>query len=216
LLELGIGRPEQWHVIPLGLELDRHFAVRDRSGAVRDELGLGGDDLLVGMVGRLVPIKDPETMLRAFALVPDAHLAVIGDGELRERTEALARQLGIADRVHHLGWRFDMPAVLADLDLVALSSRNEGTPLTIIEAAACGVPAVATDVGGVASVVRDGATGLLVPPEDPVALAAALGELLGDEARRRELGHAARDAAGRYRAERLVGDVSALYRSLLA
>lgn len=215
LLELGIGRPEQWRVIPLGLELDRHLAVDGHSGVLRDELGLDDDALLVGMVGRLVPIKDPATMLRAFARVPDAHLAVVGDGELREQTEALADELGIADRVHHLGWRFDMPAVLADLDLVALSSRNEGTPLTIIEAAACGVPAVATDVGGVAAVVRHGETGLLVPAEDPEALAEAIRSLLGDPPRRRQLGQAARVASDRYGAGRLLADVAGLYRELL-
>jgi glycosyltransferase involved in cell wall biosynthesis len=214
LLAMGIGRPEQWRVVPLGLDLDRHFSTSGRSGALRQELGLGDDQPLVGLVGRLAPIKDPTVAIDAVAGLDGVHLAIVGDGELRDEVAAHVERRGLVDRVHLLGWRLDIPAVMADLDLAVLSSRNEGTPVALIEAAACGVPAVAADVGGVATVVVDGETGLLVPSEDPGALGEGIAALLADGGRRAAMGAAARVHARRFAADRLVDDVRELYRSL--
>jgi glycosyltransferase involved in cell wall biosynthesis len=119
--------------------------------------------------------------------------------------------MGLSQRVHFLGWRRDLDAVYADLDIVALTSLNEGTPVALIEAMASGRPVVATAVGGVADVVADGETGLLVPSQDAPACARAvlpLREWLGREGRAR--------AMARYGSERLVGDVRRLYEKLLA
>jgi len=140
-----------------------------------------------------------------------------GDGPLRPRLEAAARGAGLADRAHFLGWWEDLPALYADLDVVALTSRNEGTPVCLLEAMAAGVPVVATAVGGVGDVVRHGETGLLVPPGDPGALAAAMAALLGDPERRSSLGLAGRRAAyPAYDVKTLIARVEALYRELAA
>lgn len=216
LLDLGIGRPEQYRVIPLGLDLDRHLAVTEPSGALRSAIGLPADALLAAVVGRLVPIKDHVTLFDAVRRVPDVHLAVLGGGELEDDLRRRVDALGLASRVHFVGWWHDMPAALADIDLAVLSSRNEGTPVALIEAAACGVGAVATDVGGVRTVVEDDVTGLVVPAGDPVAFADAMSALLGDDARRAAMGAAARDRARSFTADRLERDIRALYAELLA
>lgn len=215
LLDLRIGTPDRYRVIPLGLDLDAHRRVSAPSGALRAQLGLADDVPLVGCVGRLVPIKDVPTLLDAIAAVPDAHLAVVGDGELRAELEARSTTLGLERRVHFTGWWHDVPSLMADLDVVALSSRNEGTPVALIEAGACARAVVATDVGGVRSVVEDGVTGLVVPQQDPPALAGAISALLADPARRAAMGAAGRIASARFDQDRLVEDIRALYDEVL-
>lgn len=216
LLELGIGDPDRFHVIPLGLDLRTHLQVAGPSGVLRERLGLGPDVPLVGILGRLAPIKDHATLLDAMARVPDAHLAVLGDGECRDEVVGRVAAAGLGDRVHLVGWWHDIPAAMADLDVVALSSRNEGTPVSLIEAAACGRATVATDVGGVRSVVTDDVHGLVVPAGDAAALAAAIDALLGDPVRRTAMGAAARRDVGRFSDDRLVADITALYAALRA
>ena len=215
LLQLGIGRPGQFHVIPLGIDLSAYLAVGEADGAFRRRLGIGPATPLIGTVGRLVPIKDVSSLLQVMTRLPDAHLAVVGDGELRSRLEGEARALGVAGRTHFLGWVTDvveMAGVLADVDVVALTSRNEGTPVALIEAAAAGRPAVATNVGGVALVVVDGVTGYLARPGDVEQVAELLQRLLADPLSRRRMGDTARRlAADRFGQERLLADVRALY-----
>jgi glycosyltransferase involved in cell wall biosynthesis len=140
---------------------------------------------------------------------------VIGDGELRNALESLATELGIAGRVHFTGWILNVAEVMSDADVVVLASRNEGTPVSLIEAAAAGTPVVATDVGGVSSVVEHGRTGLLVRPGDSSALAAAISRLVADPATAREFGVEARQVAQRFSAERLVADIRSIYAELL-
>lgn len=216
LLGLGIGHPSQIEVVSLGLDLAGFLAVDQPSGTLRRALRLAREVPLVGIVGRLVPIKDHVTAFKALCEVPHAHLAVIGDGERRRQLEAAVVDLGIAHRVHFLGWSFDLPALVSDLDVVLLTSRNEGTPVALIEAGAAARAVVATDVGGVRSVVEDGRTGLLVPSGDAHAAANAIARLLENADLRRRLGEAARervrDAFGR---ERLLADMRALYDDLL-
>jgi glycosyltransferase involved in cell wall biosynthesis len=192
LLDLGVGRSDQYQVIPLGLDLAPFFAVTpDREGPLRRHLGLTATTPLLGALARLEPVKDHATLLRAMVRLPEAHLAVLGDGALRGELERLAVDLGIERRVHFLGWRQDVPAVLAELDVVALTSRHEGTPVTLIEAAAAGVPVVATDVGGVSQVVVHDRTGSLAPAGDIDTVARELARLVRDETTRRRLGVAA-------------------------
>ena len=219
LLDLGIGKPGQYRVIPLGIDLTPLLAVgrdAERPARLRSALGLGRDVPLVGVLGRLVPVKDHATLFEALAATPDVHLAVLGDGELRPSLEALARQLGIADRTHFTGWWDDVADALADLDVVALSSRNEGTPVALIEALAAGTPVVSTDVGGVRHVVQHSETGWLCRPGDPAALAALLHQALAnrdvavgmaEEGRRR--------VAERFGSARMIADHVALYQELL-
>jgi glycosyltransferase involved in cell wall biosynthesis len=135
LLDLGVGRPAQYRVVPLGFDLAPLLATSSpggTSGRLRASLGLAVTVPLVGTVGRLVPVKDHATLFSAVAAVPGRHLAVLGDGELRASLEALAHELRIADRTHFTGWWEDIPSALVDLDVVALSSRNEGTPVALI------------------------------------------------------------------------------------
>jgi len=207
-------------VVP-GVELAAFLEVPSETppstGSLRKALGVQAGTRLVGMVGRLVPVKDHLTAFRALEHLPEVHLALIGDGELRQALSAEAGRLGIGPRVHFTGWVEDVPAVLAELDVVVLSSRNEGTPLALIEAAAAARPVVATNVGGVASVVVDGRTGCLVPPSRPEALAAALRRLLDDPAERLRLGEAARaHAVRRFGDGRMVQETVDLYRTLLS
>jgi glycosyltransferase involved in cell wall biosynthesis len=171
---------------------------------------------LVGIVGRLVPIKDVHTAISAIAELDAVHLAVVGDGELRNELEEFARGTGAAARVHFTGWRHDVAETLSELDVAVLTSRNEGTPVALIEASAVGVPAVATEVGGVRSGVDDGRTGLLVPPGDAGAVARNVTQLLVDPASRTRMGTAARDhVRDRFGAERLLADIKAFYKDLL-
>jgi glycosyltransferase involved in cell wall biosynthesis len=219
LVRLGVARRDRFEVIPLGLDLSA-FAELDRAAGrdLRGSLGIGEDEVVLGFVGRLVPIKRVDLLLRAFARARgsvELRLLVVGDGELRQQLEGLARELGVADAVSFLGYRRDLPAIAAATDIAVLASANEGTPVSLIEAAAGGRPAVATRVGGVTDVVTP-ETGVVVEPGDADALAGAIAALAGDRAWRERLGNAAREhAVRRYSAERLVADVDALYDRLL-
>ena len=179
---------------------------------VRAELGVG-DACLVGTVARLAPEKNHVGLVAAMAplLGPSVHLAIVGDGPERA---AIERAIAPALRpfVHLTGARHDVPALLSAFDLFALSSTTEGLPLAVPEAMAAGLPVVATAVGGLPSVLREGITGLLVPAGDEAALGRALGALIADPARRERLGRAARDdAAARFSLARVVDAYEALY-----
>ncbi len=215
LLDLGIGRLQQYRVIPLGLDLSSFLAIQAPTGRLRSALGLGNDVALVGAIGRLVAIKDLETLFAALQHLGAVHLAVIGDGELRPYLEGRARAMGIADRVHFTGWWPDVPGAVSDLDVVALTSRNEGTPVSLIEAAAAGCPVVATRVGGVARTVEDGVTGYLARPGDSRQIADQISHLLAHSEIRRRMGQAGRRLAReRFGHQRLLTDIAALYSEL--
>ena len=219
LLRLGIGTPERLVVIPLGLNLDPFLRCEDLRGQLRTELGLQPDTLLVGSVARLVPIKAHDVFLKAAAKVcvrfPQSRFLLVGDGERLAELQLLVERLGLREQVIFLGWRQDLDRVLADLDLVVLTSRNEGSPVCLIEAMAAARPVVATRVGGVGDVVDDGITGSLVAADKPEDVADAIVELLGDEKRRRAMGEAARERVPRFGIDRLVSDIDRLYGNLL-
>ena len=219
LLDLGVGKPEQYRVVPLGLDLGQLLEVGapgGPAGKLRSAIGLPTEVALIGVLGRLVPIKDHSTLFHAMLEVPEAHLAVLGDGELRSSLESLARALHIADRVHFMGWWLDVATALADVDVVALSSRNEGTPVALIEALAASRPVVASNVGGVRHVVQDGETGSLCPAGDAVALGQLLSRALNDLATAARMAtEGRRRVAERFGADRMVADHLALYQELL-
>jgi glycosyltransferase involved in cell wall biosynthesis len=218
LVSLGIAPGDKIVEIPLGLDLDqfRELPARDEAVAA---LGLPPDARYVTIVARLVPIKDLPTFLRALANVtaslPDVRGLVVGDGPERAAVERVARDLGLGDRCRFVGWRADLPNVYAASDLVVLSSLNEGSPVSVIEAMAAGRAVVATAVGGVPDVVRE-SSGILVPAGDHRELGAAIIALLADPGRRAELGRNGRGLAlGHYGSERLVADIDRLYVDLL-
>jgi len=219
LLDLGIGKPAQYRVVPLGFDLASLLAVGAPGGPVgrlRAVLGIAENVPLAGTLGRLVPVKDHATLFSAVASVPGLHLAVLGDGELRATLEALAHELGISDRTHFTGWWTDVPSALADLDVVVLSSRNEGTPVALIEALAASRPVVATDVGGVRHVVQDGETGWLCAAGDAAGLARLLRQVIAQPEASGRLAEAGRlRVAERFGYERLLAEHRSLYEELL-
>ncbi len=221
LVRLRVAPRERFEVVPLGLDLDALLALpAGRSGDLRAELGLSDEEVLVVSMGRLVDIKRLDVLLEAVARARGAGaplaLALVGGGPLREELVALAARLDIGDHVRFLGYRTDVARILAGADVAALSSDNEGTPVALIEAAAAGLPLVATDVGGVSEVLTAG-SGTLVASGDDEALGKALAGLAFDPGLRARQGAAARaHVASRYTAERLVRDIDTLYASLLA
>ncbi|MEV4247598.1 glycosyltransferase [Streptosporangium canum] len=212
LLGAGIGRPEQYVVIAPGVRLG---PVPDR-GTARAALGLPPDAPVVAYVGRLTQVKRPDrfvaTARAVLRRVPDCHFVVCGGGELREQVE---RDVGpFRHAFHLLGWRKDVETVYSAADVVLLTSDNEGTPLTLIEAGMAGTPAVSTRVGSVAEIVRDGQTGLLAGTT-AAELAEHVVRLLSDPALAHRMGEEARRwTRASFTVERLVADTEALYRSL--
>jgi glycosyltransferase involved in cell wall biosynthesis len=240
ILRYGVGRPEQMVRIPLGLELEPFLAAETQRGALRRELGIAAHTPLAGIVARLVPVKAHSLFLEAARRVavsqPETEFLIVGDGELREPLEELALSLGFAvvshsagrtplsrcppaarGVVHFLGLRSDMPAIYADLDLLVLCSRNEGLPVTIIEALAAARPVVSTEVGAVRDLVIPGETGRLVPTGDAAALAQAMREQLNDRRNAEAMARRGRShVASRFSIDRLEEDLRRLYRDLAA
>ena len=181
-------------VVPNGINL-RRFDHADRL-AFRRELGIGGDTLLVGAVGRLLPVKGHAELLEAVGALArdgvDVHCAIVGSGELEQQLRATASRLGIGERAHFTGQRADIPNILAALDIFAMPSQWEGLPMALLEAMALARPVVATAVGSIPEVVVDGQTGRLVPAGDRSALTEALRELAATPAFRARLGTSAR------------------------
>ena len=223
LVELGVARADRFVVIPYGFDLEERVdAEGNGREEARAELGVGNGAFLVGYVGRLTAIKRPLDHVRTVRALAeservDAQLVLVGDGEERVPAEALARELGIAERCRFLGYRSELAPLYAAFDALLLTSANEGTPVAAIEALAAGRPVVATRVGGVPQVVDEGETGLLAAPGDVAALAGALAELARDPDRRQAMGRlGAERVRTRYGLDRMVDRIEALYRELLA
>ena len=219
LIALGVGRADQYTTVPLGFDLAPLVQAERRRGELRAELGLGAAPL-VGIVARLVPIKAHEVFLAAAARIhaaqPAARFLVVGDGERRQALEQQVDVLGLRPVTHFLGWRADLDRLYADLDVVVLTSRNEGSPVALIESMAAGVPVVSTAVGGVADVVADGTSGLLAAMDDDEAVARHVLTLLDDRDRAAAMGRNGRArVVATYSADRLVADIEALYDRLL-
>jgi glycosyltransferase involved in cell wall biosynthesis len=221
LVGLGVAPRERFEVVRLGLDLSAFAGDGDREArraALRAQWGVGCEEQVVTLVARLVPIKRVDRFLAMAALLrdrPDTRFVVVGDGELREQLQASEPARALGDRVVWAGFRRDVPDVCFASDVVVLTSDNEGTPVSLIEAQAAAVPVVSTSVGGVRSVVLDGSSGLLA--DEPEALAAAVGSLLDDPARAAAMAARGREhVLATFGVERLVDDLDRLYRRLLA
>ncbi|HEY2374045.1 MAG TPA: glycosyltransferase [Gaiellaceae bacterium] len=219
LVRLGVARDYKIWVIRLGLDLAGRTATDPQARArVRESLGIPDDRFVVAWLGRMTEIKRTDDLLRAFALLRerrDAHLLLVGDGPLRPQLEQLAAKLAVADRCHFVGYQSDIADFLQASDAVALTSANEGTPVSLIEALAAGKPVVTTDVGGVRDVVELD-SGVVVQPGDIDAVADGLELLAGDPELRDRLGATGRGRVlERYSVPRLVDDIDSLYRLLL-
>lgn len=195
-------------VVPNGVDIER-FQPRPRSESLRRELGLPPTAPVAGIVAALRPEKNHELFLRVAARVrsqvPEARFLIVGDGIERTKLEHLSRELNLTDRVLFLGTRPDIADLLAQMDVHVLTSRMEANPVSILEAMACGKPAVAPAVGSIPETVVDGVTGLLAPPGNEAALAVCVTALLNDPLRAAALGRAGRERVVKhYSLERMV------------
>jgi glycosyltransferase involved in cell wall biosynthesis len=220
LVGFGVARPERFVVVPYGFDLpawgDADERARER---IRAELGLGDETFAIGWAGRLTAIKRPLDLVRTLRAVVDAGidavLVLVGDGELRHESEALARELGVAERTRFAGFQQRVREWYAAVDVSLLTSANEGTPVVAIESLAAGRPVVATRAGGTGTVVRDGESGFLLEIGDVEGLARRLVELARDPELRRRLGErGAADVRERFATARMADEIDAVYERL--
>jgi glycosyltransferase involved in cell wall biosynthesis len=222
LVALGVAPRERFVVIRLGIELDERVAPeQDGRAESRRYLGIPGDRFAVGWIGRMTAVKRTDDVLVAFKRLRDggvdAVLCMVGDGPDRLQLEQRAHELGVARNTVFLGYQEDVAPLYAAFDALVLPSGNEGTPVSVIEALAAELPVVATRVGGVPDVVRDGEDGYLVEAGATDDLADRLAQLARDPALRARMGKQGRERVlPRYAVDRLVDDVDELYRSLLS
>lgn len=223
---------EKIKVIPLGLDLDKFQEHKDiKRAAFRSKYLIADDEIAIGIIGRIVPIKNHSLFVAAIArLKAQSHqklrFIIVGDGDMRAQTEMELAALQIdyayfpsenrAAQAICTSWLTEMDVVFAGLDIVALTSHNEGTPVSLIEAQAAGKPVVSTNVGGVADVVLQNQTGFITPPGDTESFAEALLQLCENENKRQEFGLAGQHyVKERYSYQRLVRDMSNYYEGLM-
>jgi glycosyltransferase involved in cell wall biosynthesis len=225
-----VGKSGQFHVIPLGIDLDES---RGQASSLRAELGATDDEVLIGIVGRLCEVKNHEMFIEAAARLSGpqadrplrARFVVIGDGHLRPRLEARARDLGLAEKIIFTGFRPDVASLYSGLDIVAVTSLNEGTPLGLIEAMSAGRAVASTEVGGVGDILGERQTspdnftiwdhGVSAPSRETAAFADGLRYLIERPALRREMGERGREfVEARLSKQRLIRDIEQLYRGL--
>jgi glycosyltransferase involved in cell wall biosynthesis len=220
LVELGVAPREKFAVIRLGIPLEERLADASEDSDYRRLYGIPRGAFVVGWVGRMTGVKDTGAVLEivraARAQGVDAVLCMVGDGPDRERLEQLAHELGIARSCYFVGYQEDVAGYYRLFDAFLLTSVNEGTPVSAIEALASGTPVVANRVGGVPDVVRDGVDGFLVETGAGEAAAGRIAELAADARLRARMGKTGRERVlERYAVTRLVDDVDRLYRALL-
>ncbi len=220
LVGLGVAPAEKFAVVRLGIDLQQRVGSTVDPAELRRRLGIGSERFVVGWFGRMTAVKrtcdlvDALVALRARGV--DACLLLVGDGNDREALESYAKERGVARDLYLLGYQKDVSDWWAVADAVVLTSANEGTPVTIIEALAAGRPIVSTEVGGVADVVRDGVDGFLTAVGDAEAMASCLADLAADPGLGTRLGESGRcRVLDRYSVTRLVDDADRLYRALL-
>jgi len=227
----GVGDPAQFNIVPLGIDFDE---IAVKRGDLRREIRAGEDEVIVGSVGRLCEVKNQALLLDAAALLlrdrdpgtPRIRFVIVGDGELRGQLEEHARRLGIEDSIIFCGFREDAAAIYSDFDLAVLTSTNEGTPLTLVEAMAAGRPVVATEVGGVVDILGERLNragrisiweqGITAGSGDADGIAEALAYLIERPDTRAEMGSRGRlYVHAQLSRKRLIRDIEALYQELL-
>ncbi|HBO43929.1 MAG TPA: glycogen synthase [Planctomycetaceae bacterium] len=208
-------------VIYNGIDVEHFRQACGERDSVRAELGISNAACVVGTVGRLSEVKRQDVLIRAFAHVrhtmPESRLLLVGDGPARAELGRLVESLGLVDHVIFAGYRADRERCLAAMDVFALTSDSEGTPLSLLEAWAAGLPVAVTEVGGLPELVKDGVTGMIVPPREPETLATALLCVLSDGGLRRRLSEAGgREARSRFDRRVMAEQYAREYASLLA
>lgn len=214
-----VAPPDQIEVIPLGFDLGRLATLKRHEGSFRAQYHIPDSAPLVGIVGRLVPIKNHDLFLQAARIVheqlSDAFFVIVGDGERRAELVELVQTLGLADCVRFTSWIADVPPIYSALDALVLSSNNEGLPVSLIEAMAAGVPVVSTKVGGVPDLLDGGRFGAVMPPGDTQGMAAAIIRALTDPAAQATAEEARAITLQRYDIRHSVAQTDALYRRLV-
>lgn len=209
-------------LIPNGIDLDRISGLP--SGAEKDNLrrryGLGADSQVIGIIGRLSPVKGHRYLLLALAEListkPKIHCLIVGDGDLRAKLIKLAKTLNIVDHISFLEATPKTQLPLAVMGCFVLPSLQEGLGLAILEAMAMGLPVVASDVGGIYTLIKDGQNGFLVPPADPSALAKAIGKLLDDEGLAKRMGQAGQRMVQRkFSLDKMVRQIEGVYKDIV-
>ncbi|HEU4472371.1 MAG TPA: glycosyltransferase [Flavisolibacter sp.] len=230
--EFRIAPKEKFRVVPLGFDLDRfQTGQEEKRKKFRAEFNVSDDEIAIGIIGRLVPVKNHYLFMKAIKHVFDhtgrkVRAFIIGDGETRADLENVAKEVGInystersAEHHHPLvftSWRSDVDVINAGLDIICLTSFNEGTPVSLIEAQAANKPIVSTRVGGIADIVLEGETGLLADIQDTEGFSNHLLRLVEDDGLRHRLGaNSRKHVLERFSYQRLVSDMSHLYHELL-
>lgn len=231
--QFGIGKSEQFEIIKLGIDLDKFSQADAKRNFLRDEIGVKDDEILVGFVGRLTEIKNVSLLLKAAKIyaenarkdLPNVKFIIIGDGNLREKLKAESADLGLENIVKFIGNRTDSDVFYAGLDIVALTSLNEGTPLSLIEAMANSKPVISTSVGGVIDLLGEiklenekfklCERGIRVEPNNAESFFEGLSKLLQDKDLRHLFSNRGKTfVQENYSKERLVSDIETLYRKL--
>lgn len=214
-----ITQPERIEIVELGFDLKGLSTLARHQGTFRAQNNIPEQVPVIGIVGRIVPVKNHDLFLQAAQLVhqrlPHVYFAIVGDGERRTELAQQACALGIDQRVRFAGWITDMPSIYSALDVVVLSSVNEGLPVSLIEAMAAGVPVVATAVGGVNDLLENGRLGAMVPSGDASAMADAIIKALTDPVTRQVTESARTAALGRYDIRHSAEKTNLLYRQLI-
>jgi len=232
-IEHKIAPPEKFEVVPLGFDLDRFRTdTQEKRRSFREEFNIQPDDVAVGIIGRLVDVKDHKYFLRLARHVLDnttkkVRFFVVGDGEMRQELEAFCDEMSIPFNAHpdykpvdapltFCSWRNDIDRINAGLDIVVLTSKNEGTPVSLIEAQASGTPVISTNVGGVENVVEHGVTGYLAEVSDELKMAENLMALVENKPIRIEMRERGWSHVGeRFHYSQLTSKMDSLYQQLL-
>jgi glycosyltransferase involved in cell wall biosynthesis len=219
-IAFAVCSPQKLVTIHSGVDVHPYMTASCDMEKKRKALGLKTRGLLVGTVGWLLPIKGPMFLLKAMAGLwqdhPDTELVYVGKGDLEQELRDEAGRLGLSEKVKFLGWRDDIPEIMHILDVFVLPSLNEGMGRVLVEAMAAGKPIVASRVGGIMDLVRDGVNGILVEPGNVDALRNAVKRLLGDKDLRDRMGSKGQTMAPQFGVEEMVQRIDALYGSLLA
>jgi len=207
--------PQKIATIHSGVDVDQYMNVHVNIAEKKRELGLNSKSFVVGTVGWLLPIKGPLHLLKAMSNVwerhPETSLIFVGKGDLEKGLKEEARRMGVSEKVIFLGWRDDIPEIMQTIDIFVLPSLNEGMGRVLVEAMAAGKPVVASRVGGILDLVKEGQNGFLAEPGDEKGLAIAIENLLEDKNMRDEMGKRGREMAQDFSVKKMVEKIDVLY-----
>ncbi|MBI2026631.1 MAG: glycosyltransferase family 4 protein, partial [Deltaproteobacteria bacterium] len=218
-IETYLNNPPSLSLIPLGLPL-KSLSQTPLTLTLRKELNIEKSALLIGWVGRLAPIKNIFMFLNVaktvHSLHKEVHFIIIGDGNMRAQVQEWIDREGLQQKIHILGFRSDLPNIYHSLDIVTLTSLNEGTPVSLLEACACSKPVVATRVGGIEDIISHGETGYLANGDDEESFSNSLLKLIQNPSKRHQMGrNGQKRTLQHYDINRLLQDLHTYYDNLL-